>query len=87
LCATVGGTPFPNGQIQWNINSQAIFDSEDLEANQQCLISYEWPCTCCHGARVQTRRTIKKHLRQNKWDPYFQWPMVVWTTPTYSIQF
>ncbi len=51
----VGGTPLPNGQIQWCIDTQTLFDSENLEANRQGLISYECPCTCYHGVRIQTR--------------------------------
>jgi cytochrome c1 len=81
------GTPLPNGQIQWHIDTQRLFDLEDLEANQQGLTSYKCPCTCCHGAKIQTRGTIKKHLRQNGRDPYLRWLMVVWIAPTYSIQF
>jgi hypothetical protein len=46
------GTPLPNGQIQWYIDAEALFDFEDLEASRQCLNSYECPCTCCHGARI-----------------------------------
>jgi hypothetical protein len=47
------------------IDAQALFDSKDLEANQQGLTSYEWPCTCYYGIRRQTYGTIKKLLRQN----------------------
>jgi len=28
-----GGTTLPNGQIQWCIDTQTLFDLEDLEAN------------------------------------------------------
>jgi hypothetical protein len=28
-----GGTPLPNGQIQWLIETQTLFDFEDLKAN------------------------------------------------------
>jgi hypothetical protein len=63
--------------MQENMDAQKLLGVKDLEANRQGLSSYESLSMCCHGARTQIHKTIKRHLKQHEQDPYFQWPMVV----------
>jgi hypothetical protein len=34
-----------------NFDAQALFEVDELEANQWGLVSYDYLCMCCHGAK------------------------------------
>jgi hypothetical protein len=60
------GNEMPNAQMQWHLDAHALFEVEELEANQQGLTSYECPCNYYHDERTQVCSTIIKHLRLHR---------------------
>ena len=54
-----------------------LWDMEEKEADRQHLTSYACPCKKCMGAKVLSRKTIRKHLRQYGRDPEFKKSILV----------
>jgi len=69
----------PSVQMQGIIDAQALFEVQEHEANRHGLTSYQSLCTRYHGERSQPHNTIRKHLQLHGRNPFFLWPMVVWT--------
>ena len=54
-----------------------LWDMEEKEADRQHLASYACPCKKCMGAKVLSRKTIRKHLREYGRDPEFKKSILV----------